>query len=65
MKRLAEEMVPIFSSLHIHREALAALAFLKQAVEAEYATVDLVSRVACYLRKAQHDPELRFQEMVS
>jgi tetratricopeptide (TPR) repeat protein len=65
LKRLAEEMVPIFSSLHIHREALAALAFLKQAVEAEYATVDLVSRVASYLRKAQHDPELRFQEMVS
>lgn len=65
LKRLAEEMVPIFSSLHIHREALAALAFLKQAAEAEYATVDLVSKVACYLRKAQHDPELRFQEMVS
>ncbi len=65
LKRLAEEMVPIFSSLHIHREALAALAFLKQAAEAEYATVDLVSRVACYLRKAQYDPELRFQEMVS
>lgn len=65
LKRLAEEMVPIFSSLHIHREALAALAFLKQAAEAEHATVDLVSRVACYLRKAQYDPELRFQEMVS
>lgn len=65
LKRLAEEMVPIFSSLHIHREALAALAFLKQAAEADHATVDLVSRVACYLRKAQYDPELRFQEMVS
>lgn len=62
LKRLAEEMVPIFSSLHIHREALAALAFLKQAVEAERATLDLVARVASYLRRAQHDPELRFQE---
>jgi len=65
LKRLAEEMVPIFSSLHIHREALAALAYLKQAAEAERATLDLVTRVASYLRKAQHDPELRFQEAVS
>lgn len=62
LKRLAQEMVPIFSSLHIHREALAALAYLKQAAEAERATVDLVSEVAAYLRRAQHDPALRFQE---
>ena len=61
LKRLAEEMVPIFSSLHIHREALAALTYLKQAAEAERATVDLVSGVAAYLRRAQHDPALRFQ----
>lgn len=65
LKRLAEEMVPIFSSLHIHREALAALSFLQQAAEAEHATMDLVSQVARYLRKAQYDPDLRFQEMVS
>ncbi len=61
LKRLAGEMVPIFSSLHIHREALAALAYLKQAVEAERANLELVSGVAAYLRRAQHDPELRFQ----
>jgi tetratricopeptide (TPR) repeat protein len=60
LKRLAEEMVPIFSSLHIHREALAALAYLKHAVESERATVDLVTGVASYLRRAQHDPSLRF-----
>jgi tetratricopeptide (TPR) repeat protein len=62
LKRLAGEMVPIFSSLHIHREALAALAYLKQAVEAERASLELVSGVAAYLRRAQHDPELRFQD---
>lgn len=61
LERLAGEMVPIFSSLHIHREALAALAYLKAAVEAERASVELVTGVAAYLRKAQHDPELRFQ----
>jgi tetratricopeptide (TPR) repeat protein len=62
LKRLAAEMVPIFSSLNIHREALAALAYLRQAVEAERASVELVASVAAYLRRAQHDPALRFQE---
>ncbi len=61
LKRLAEEMVPIFSSLNIHREALAALAYLQQAAEAERASLELVSGVAAYLRRAQHDPALRFQ----
>ncbi len=44
LKRLAVEMVPIFSSLHIHREALAALAYLKQAVETERVNLALVNR---------------------
>ena len=63
LKRLAGEMVPIFSSLNIHREALAALAYLKQALEAERASIELVSGVAAYLRRAQHDPALRFEGM--
>jgi tetratricopeptide (TPR) repeat protein len=62
LKRLATEMVPIFSSLHIHREALAALAHLKQAVETERASLALVNGIAAYLRRAEHDPSLRFQE---
>jgi tetratricopeptide (TPR) repeat protein len=65
LKRLATEMVPLFASRHIHREALAALSFLQQALEAEQATLDttldVITRVACYLRKAQHDPELRWE----
>jgi tetratricopeptide (TPR) repeat protein len=63
LKRLAGEMVPIFSSLHIHREALAALAYLKQAVETERVSLALVNGVAAYLRRAQHDPALRFEEL--
>lgn len=63
LRRLAEEMIPIFSSLQIHREALAALAFLRQAIEAEKATVELVSKIADYLRRAQHDPALPFQAL--
>jgi tetratricopeptide (TPR) repeat protein len=61
LKRLAAAMIPIFASCHIHREALAALAFFRQAVEAEKADLDLIARVAGYLRKAQHDPEMRWE----
>lgn len=60
LKRLAQEMLPIFSSLQIHREALAALTFLKQVIEAERASLGLVAGVADYLRRARHDPGLRF-----
>jgi tetratricopeptide (TPR) repeat protein len=65
LKRLAGEMMPIFSSLQIHREALAALAYFQQAVEAERASLAVVSAVAEYLRRAQHDPELRFEAPAS
>ncbi len=62
LKRLAAEMVPVFASRHIHREALAALAFFRQAVETEAAGAELVARVAAYLRRAEDDPALRFEE---
>jgi tetratricopeptide (TPR) repeat protein len=61
LKRLAAEMVPIFASRQIHREALAALAVFQQAVAAERADVEVVAGVADYLQKARHAPELRFQ----
>jgi tetratricopeptide (TPR) repeat protein len=61
LKRLAAEMVPIFASRQIHREALAALAFLQRAVEAERTGVEVVERVAQYLRKARYAPDLPFQ----
>ena len=61
IKRLAKEMMPIFFSRKIHREALAALSFWKQAVEAEKACLDLVTEVASFLKRARHDPELRFE----
>jgi tetratricopeptide (TPR) repeat protein len=62
LKRLAAEMVPIFASRHIHREALAALAFFRQAAEAETAGAELVARIAAYLRRAEGNPGLRFEE---
>jgi hypothetical protein len=54
-------MIPIFSSRQIHREALAALDYWRQAVEAEQACAALVAGVASFLKKARHNPELRFQ----
>lgn len=62
LKRISAEMVPIFASRHIHREALAALTFFRQAVEAENATVEMIANVAAYLRRAEGNPELRFGE---
>jgi hypothetical protein len=61
LKRLAAEMVPIFASRHIHREAMAALTFLMQAAEAERASLEVVVKVADFLRQAEHDPGMRFE----
>lgn len=61
LKRLAAAMVPIFRARDIHREALAALGWFRQAVEMEQATVETVRRVVDYLRRARHNPRLRFE----
>ncbi len=61
LKRIAAEMLPIFSSLQIHREALAALAFWRRAVEAEKAGLEVVTGVASFLKRARHNPDLRFE----
>ncbi len=60
LKRLAAEMLPVFASRHIHREALAALTFFQQEVEAERADAATVARVVDFLRKAQFAPDLSF-----
>ena len=61
LKRLSGEMLPVFSSLQIHREALAALSFLKQAIETEQAGLGLITAVSDFLRRAQHQPNLCFE----
>jgi tetratricopeptide (TPR) repeat protein len=61
LKRLAAAMVPIFRARDIHREALAALGWFRQAVEMERATVEMVRGVVDYLRRARHNPRLRFE----
>jgi tetratricopeptide (TPR) repeat protein len=61
LKQLAAEMLPIFTAWNIHREALAALMFLKQAVDAERLTVQTAMGVAQFLRRAEVDPSLKFE----
>ena len=58
---LAQEMMWIFRSQGIHREALGALQIFFEAVRNEMATAEMAQRVARYLQRAQHDPDLRFE----
>ena len=62
VRELAREMLWIFRSQGVHREALAALEVFCDAVRRDAATVELARRVALFLRRAQHDPDLRFEE---
>lgn len=62
MKRLAEEMVSIFSSRQIHREALAALALWKHAVDAEEACAELSALVAAEIKHARYDQPATSQD---
>lgn len=61
-KRLAAEMLPIFQSRDIHREALAALIVFQRAAEMEQLTLGLVEEVSNFLEQARNDPSLRFRE---
>lgn len=61
VRRLAEEMVPVFESRELHRQALAALALFEQAAACEQASADWVRRLARYLRQSRYNPYLRFQ----
>jgi tetratricopeptide (TPR) repeat protein len=60
LRRVAEEMLPTFAGLDLHREALSALAFLRSAIEGERADREVLSTVAAYLKRSQHDPALTF-----
>jgi transcriptional regulator with XRE-family HTH domain len=61
-KRLVFRMAPVFKAKGVHVQAQKALALFRRAVEMETATPELAGRVADYLRRAQHDPELVFEE---
>ena len=58
---LLPEMLWIFQAQGVHREALAALQFFCDAARREAASAELARRVALFLHRAQHDPQLRFE----
>jgi len=60
VRRVAEEMLPIFQAQDIHREALAALALFQEAARQDLLTLEQALEIAAYLREARNEPELRF-----
>lgn len=61
MRRIAEEMLPIFQARDVHREAIAALIVFQQAVRMERVSTDLLKEIGLYLQRARHDYKLRFE----
>ena len=51
LKRLAAEMMPVFQSRDVHREAILALLMFQRACEEERLTVDLVRQISALLRR--------------
>ncbi len=62
MRRLAEEMIPIFKSRDIHREAIAALFVFQKAAEMERVTLGLIRDVTSYLKESRANASLRSRE---
>jgi tetratricopeptide (TPR) repeat protein len=63
VRRIAEEMIPLFQAQDVHREALAALALFQEAARQDRLTVEKTLEVAAYLREARNEPGLRFAWM--
>jgi hypothetical protein len=60
LKRVAEEIVPVFESQDVHREAATALMLFQDAVRTEHVTLRYLVELSRYLERARHDPTLAF-----
>jgi tetratricopeptide (TPR) repeat protein len=60
VRRLAEEMLPIFGAQDVHREALAALVLFREAAQQDQLTVEKALQMMAYLREARSEPGLSF-----
>lgn len=58
---LAKELVSVFESKGVHREALAALQLFQEAALSKRATIKLTRDVLSYLFRARHDQDLQFR----
>ncbi len=61
MRQLAAEMLPIFQSRDLHREAIAALITFQRAVQMERVNARLLTDLRSYLDRARNQPGLRFE----
>lgn len=57
---LVMEAAKVFAALRIEREALGAVLLLKKSFEARHASPELVEEVAAFVRRAQNDPDAKF-----
>ncbi|HEX4953193.1 MAG TPA: tetratricopeptide repeat protein [Thermoanaerobaculia bacterium] len=64
-RRLALEILPIFQSRDIHREAMAALMIFRSAAELEAASLSMVEDIAGFLKRARRNPSLHYEPQVA
>lgn len=60
LKPLAADLVTVFQSLGVGREALAALAVFERAAQAEIVTLGLIAKLGKFLTRARTEPGLSF-----
>jgi len=61
MRALAEEMLAIFKSRDLHREAVAALIVFQRSIQMEKLSAKLLRDLGAYLRRARNDHRLHFE----
>ncbi|HET9226532.1 MAG TPA: tetratricopeptide repeat protein [Thermoanaerobaculia bacterium] len=62
VKTLAAEILPVFQSHEVHREALAALIVFQRAAEMEQLSLGLVEEVTTFIKRVRTNPNLRFRD---
>lgn len=60
VRRLVDEIIEVFQSRNIHREAMGALSVLQQAARMEQAGHVFIREVGSYLRRVRNHPGLQF-----
>jgi hypothetical protein len=65
VKSIARHLVPVFQAQDVHREALAALSFFRQAAEREKADDEIVSQVHAFLTSVRRNPDLKWEKLKS
>ncbi len=61
VRALAQESAAVFCDQQVHVEAQRALALFCRAADEERASAELLGRLAAYLYRARHNPQLRFE----